>query len=141
MSAARERRPKLQEGIPKLTISCAISHLLGQVFATDVYSPEVRQDAISFGAALLIYNLPQPTQTPYKARDKSVPNTTPPLTPSTTGTHTPPRFDTISPLRCPPSPAPSDPGAVRMHLVTPKPQDTWEHELYNAMMPEFLRLR
>lgn len=106
-----------------------------------MYAPEVRQDAISFGAALLIYNLPQPSQTQCKAHDKDASNTTPPLTPSTTGTNTPPRFDAVSPPKCPPSPAPSDPGAVRMRLVVPKPQDTWEHELYNAMMPEFLRLK
>lgn len=125
----------------KLTSSCAISHLLGQVFATDVYAPEVRQDAMSFGAALLLHNLPNSTQTPYKARGKQTAHTTPPLTPSTTGTHTPPRFEAISPLKCPPSPAPSDHSVVRMRLVTPKPKDTWEHELYEAMMPEFLRLR
>lgn len=124
-----------------LTSSSAISHLLGQVFATDVYTPEVRQDAISFGAALLIHNLPQISQASYKTRNESAPNTTPPLTPSTTGPNSPPRFEAISSPKCPPSPAPSDTGVVRVRLITPKPQDTWEHELYNAMMPEFLRLR
>ncbi|EKD04040.1 hypothetical protein A1Q2_01714 [Trichosporon asahii var. asahii CBS 8904] len=116
------------------------NHLLGQVFATDVYTPEVRQDAISFGAALLIHNLPQISQASYKTRNESAPNTTPPLTPSTTGPNSPPRFEAISSPKCPPSPAPSDTGVVRVRLITPKPQDTWEHELYNAMMPEFLRL-